>query len=58
VRNTSFVTKTRRHQKETTSVKDLQARLAFLRSRVNSYSDPAIRALIERTEEALRNARQ
>ena len=53
---TSFVTKTRRHRKETTSAKDLRARLAFLRSRMNSGSDPAIRAFNERTEEALASA--
>jgi hypothetical protein len=51
--NTSFVTKTRRHQQETTSVKELHARLDFLYSRVNSQSDPAIQSLIKRTKEAL-----
>ena len=51
--NTSFVTKTRRHRRETRSANALHDRLAFLRSRLNSHSDPVIRALIERTEEAL-----
>jgi hypothetical protein len=56
MRTTSFVTKTRRHRKETTSVKDLRVRLAFLHSRLNSQSDPAIQALIVRTKEALKDA--
>jgi hypothetical protein len=51
--NTSFATKTRRHQQETTSVKELNARLKFLYSRVNSYSDPTIQALIKQTKESL-----
>jgi hypothetical protein len=55
MRNTSFVTKTRRHKKETTSMETLRARLRFLRSRVNSQSDPTIQALIKRVEEAMRN---
>ena len=52
--NTSFVTKNRRHQKETTNLKELRARLQFLHSRLNSQSDPVIREMIERTEEAIR----
>jgi len=55
MRNISFVTKTRRHQKETTSVKDLRTRLAFLHSRLNSLSDPAIRKLIAETEARIKN---
>jgi hypothetical protein len=51
--NTSFVTKSRRHRQETTSVKELNARLKFLYSRMNSQSDPAIQSLIKRTKEAL-----
>jgi len=50
--NTSFVTKSRRHRQETTSVKELNARLKFLYSRMNSQSDPAIQSLIKRTKEA------
>ena len=42
----SFVTKTRRHLRETTSLTELRKRLAFLHSRVNSRSDPVIRELI------------
>jgi hypothetical protein len=56
--DTSFVTKSRRHQKETTSVKELRARLAWLHSRVNSGSDPTIQALINRTQESLAAAEQ
>ena len=46
---TSFVTMSRRHRKETTSIAELEKRLIFLYSRVNSRSDPAIQALIART---------
>jgi hypothetical protein len=51
--DTSFVTKSRRDQKETTSMKELRSRLDWLYSRVNSGSDPAIQALIKRTQESL-----
>jgi predicted transcriptional regulator len=48
-----FATMSRRHRKQTTSVKDLNARLVFLYSRVNSHSDPALQALINQTKAAL-----
>jgi hypothetical protein len=51
--NASFATQTRHHNKETTSLKELQARLQFLRSRVNSHSDPAIQELIKQTKDAI-----
>jgi hypothetical protein len=56
--NASFATKTRHHNKETTSLKELQARLQFLRSRVNSHSDPAIQELTSRprTQSSLQRA--
>jgi hypothetical protein len=52
--DTSFVTKNRRHQKETTNLKELRTRLQFLDSRLNSQSDPIIQEMIEPTEEAIR----
>jgi hypothetical protein len=49
----NWATKTRRHKKETRSMKDLSHRMRFLRSRTNAHSDPKIQALIAETQAAM-----